>query len=193
MHPRLVAWLLERLYNECAAFYTTVAMWISHGHWFLWGETVIPLLTAPVLELGCGTGQLQRALATRGITAYGIDRSAAMLRRAPKGLALVRADATRLPCATSSLATVVAVFPTPYIADPQTIAEIDRVLTPDGQLVVLLSAGAHDVTAHPLWSAYTENGWTLARPQFSSAGRPLHIIVAARMPRGRGASDAAHH
>jgi hypothetical protein len=35
---------------------------------------------------------------------------------------------------------IVATFPTEYIIDPATLAEIDRVLQPGGRLVVLLSA-----------------------------------------------------
>lgn len=193
MHRPLVAWLLERLYNECAAFYTTVAMWVSHGHWFLWGEAIIPLVDAPVLELGCGHGRLQAALAARGIRAIGLDRSAAMLRRAAAGLPLIRGDARALPCSDATFATVVAVFPAPYIADPHTLAEAARTLRPNGRLVILLSAGAHDVTGHPLWASLHVAGWEVHRPPSPVSSRPLQILIATRPTPPIGAAHAADH
>jgi len=53
---------------------------------------------------------------------------------------LARADAEALPFASASFDSVVATFPTEYIAHPDTLQEIRRVLIPGGHLVVLLSA-----------------------------------------------------
>ncbi|MFM2308871.1 MAG: hypothetical protein RLY87_992 [Chloroflexota bacterium] len=174
-------WLLDRLYEECASIYDLVAMRISHGHWFLWGEAVIPFVQAPVLELGCGTGHLQMALAARGISAFGIDRSARMLRAARRRTTrIMRADTRWIPCADASQATVVAVFPAPYISEPQTLAEVARVLRPEGRLVILLSAGSHDVRAHPLWNDMHESGWHITTPDCVVGKTRLHVLIGTR-------------
>lgn len=174
-------WLLDRLYEECASIYDLVAMRLSHGHWFLWGETVIPFVQAPVLELGCGTGHLQMTLAERGIRAFGIDRSARMIHNALRRTTrIVRADTRWIPCADASHATVVAVFPSPYISEPQTLAEIARVLQPEGRLVILLSAGNHDVRTHPLWDALQLSGWHIETPDCMVAKTRLHVLIGTR-------------
>jgi ubiquinone/menaquinone biosynthesis C-methylase UbiE len=52
----------------------------------------------------------------------------------------VRAVAQAIPFSSTSLDTVVATFPTEYIIDQSTLAEVRRVLRPHGRLVVALSA-----------------------------------------------------
>jgi SAM-dependent methyltransferase len=61
----------------------------------------------PVLELGVGTGRLARALATRGLTVWGVDSSATMLERLarrPGGESVhtVVSDITKLDLPTSA-------------------------------------------------------------------------------------------
>ena len=176
-----MAWLFDRLYDECAFIYDTVAMRISRGHWFLWGEAVIPFAQAPILELGCGSGHLQAALAAQHISAIGIDRSARMLRNARfRTQRIIRADTRWIPCADASQTTVVAVFPAPYISDPLTLAEVARVLQPNGRLVILLSAGKHDVRSHPLWSALASAGWDIETPDCLVGATRLHLLIGRR-------------
>ena len=177
----IMAWLFDRLYDECAFIYDTVAMRISRGHWFLWGEAVIPFAQAPLLELGCGSGHLQATLAAKGISAIGIDRSARMLRNArSRTQRIIQADTRWIPCADASQATVVAVFPAPYISDPLTLAEVARVLQPNGRLVILLSAGKHDVRSHPLWSALASAGWDIETPDYLVGATRLHLLIGSR-------------
>ena len=174
----VMAWLLDRLYNECAPIYDTVATRISRGHWFLWGQAVLPYLQAPVLELGCGTGHLQAVLARDHIAAWGLDRSARMLRLARRRTtSLINGDSRAIPCPDATFARVVAVFPAPYISDPRTLAEVRRVLQADGRLVILLSAGRHNVRMHPLWDALTSSGWELETPDCTVAGTTIHLII----------------
>ncbi len=148
---RLLPWLFERLYHELAWSYDLVAAAVSRGYWFAWVRAVVPLLQGQeVLELGCGTGHLQAALARAGMRHAGLDLSPPMLRQARRrlrasGLApyLLRADAGRLPFASACFSDIVATFPAPYILQPTTLAEVRRVLRPTGQLVVVDGGHLH--------------------------------------------------
>jgi ubiquinone/menaquinone biosynthesis C-methylase UbiE len=176
---RLYAWALVRLYYEFAPIYDFVAMRISRGHWFLWGEAVIPFLTAPILELGCGTGHLQASLAHHGLSAIGLDRSPAMLRQARRRSAtLILADSQAIPLRPASMQTVVAIFPAPYIIAPDTRRQIAQVLQPGGRLVVLLAAGTYDITRHPLWQSYAADGWQVSAPALIINKTPLQLMIA---------------
>ena len=142
---RLLPWLFERLYHELAWSYDLVAAAVSRGYWFAWVRAVVPLLQQQVvLELGCGTGHLQAALARADVRHAGLDLSPPMLRQARRRLhasglvpRLVRADARRLPFESARFSDVVATFPAPYILEPATLAEVRRVLRPSSQLVIV--------------------------------------------------------
>ena len=154
-------------------------MRVSRGHWFLWGEAVIPLLTAPILELGCGTGHLQASLARHGLAAIGLDRSPAMLRQArQRSDTLILADSQAIPVRNGTIQTVVAIFPAPYIIAPATRTQIAEVLQPGGRLVVLLAAGKYDLTRHPLWQSYADAGWQVSKPDFMVNQTPLQLMIA---------------
>ena len=148
----LVRWAFARFYREFAWTYDSVAAAVSGGHWAEWATACLPYLRGQVLELGCGTGNLQLALARQQTTrAIGVDASPQMLAIAQHKLAraalpssLVRGAAQTLPFAAASFDTVVATFPSEYILDPATLAEIGRVLRADGQLVVVLAASFAD-------------------------------------------------
>lgn len=176
---RFYQWMLARLYVEFAPIYDTVATLVSRGHWFLWGEAVIPLLKAPILELGCGTGHLQAAFARHGLAAIGIDRSPRMLSQAAqRATTLICADSTALPWVAGRFARVVAVFPAPYIVAPATLHEIARVLQHDGQLVILLAAGQLDLAQHPLTTQLVALGWQVQLPDIVYQRTRLCVIVA---------------
>ncbi|MBA8795252.1 ubiquinone/menaquinone biosynthesis C-methylase UbiE [Friedmanniella endophytica] len=95
----------------------------------------------PVLDLGCGTGLVTRALArATGRTVLGLDASAGMLGLAAARLPgrVLRGDGARLPARDGSLAAVTAVWllhllPAPTVA--AVVAEAARVLAPGGLLV----------------------------------------------------------
>ncbi|NTW00225.1 MAG: class I SAM-dependent methyltransferase [Oscillochloris sp.] len=83
-------------------------------------------------------------MATDGRPATGVDASPQMvaiargrLRRAGYPAHLTRAIAQQLPFAESSFDTLLATFPAEYITDPQTHAEMRRVLVPSGRVVIL--------------------------------------------------------
>jgi ubiquinone/menaquinone biosynthesis C-methylase UbiE len=176
---RMFAWGLDRLYNECAFLYDPVATCISRGRWFVWGSSILPWMQAPVLELGCGTGHLQAQLHQHNIASIGIDASANMLKRARRRAPhLVQAQSQCLPFAPQHFATVVAVFPAPYIMDADTLGEVERVMMPGGQFIIVFAAGAKfQIDQHPLWHMLTARQWQLASPQLTVAKAAVHVIV----------------
>ena len=176
---RLFQWMLARLYAEFAPLYDLVATLVSRGHWFLWGERIIPLLTPPILELGCGTGHLQQTLSHHDLTAIGLDRSWRMLSHArQRATSLVCADSRNIPFGDATFASVVAVFPAPYIMEAATLDAVARILRPGGQLVILLAAGRLDITTHPLTQQLNARGWQVETPAIAHHTTRLCVIVA---------------
>lgn len=141
----LLQWSFERLYHEFAWAYDAVALIVSRGYWPAWTRTALPHLDgARVLELGCGTGHLQLALAQARIDHVGYDLSPTILRVARGRLQraellprLLRGRAQALPFRSGRFSDVVATFPAPYIVDPATLNEVARVLQPGGQLLII--------------------------------------------------------
>ncbi len=139
------------LYHPFACTYDLVAAAVSFGRWKDWTKTVLPHIEgARVLELGFGPGHLQRILLSRGLFAIGLDESRQMATLAKKRLLkfnsgcaqanLTRGLAQHLPFPNKSFNTIVATFPTEYIFDPRTLAEVRRCLLNGGRLVVLPAA-----------------------------------------------------
>ena len=99
-----------------------------------------------VLDVGCGTGALTRALAARvgtGGTVTGLDPSEPMLeyarRRAPGNCDHVMGEAQDLPFDDDSFDTIAssyAVHHIPAAARPAAFAEMRRVLRPGGRLLI---------------------------------------------------------
>ena len=176
---RVIRWGFERFYREFAWTYDPVAALVSGGNWRRWALSVLPELRGHILELGCGPGHLQRALAERGASAVGLDRSAQMIGHSAAQLltltarpALTRADIRALPLANAAFDTVVATFPTEQIAAPETLSEVRRVLRPGGRFVVLLAARMHGAGPYQrlVDLAYRV---TLQRPASPSPPNPL--------------------
>ncbi|MBX6772445.1 MAG: class I SAM-dependent methyltransferase [Chloroflexi bacterium] len=159
----LLAWLYERLYRELAALYGPVSWIISGGRWRRWQRGVLPFLRGTrILEIGCGPGHLLAILLGAGLTAYGLDRSPAMCRRARchcRHLAtpgrIVQADARAIPFGPASFDSLVLTFPASYLLDPAFWSEAHRVLRRDGRVIVLL--GARSETR--LWPRLLEEIW----------------------------------
>ncbi|SRR6266545_4487008 len=144
---RIIRWAFDRFYHEFAWTYDAVAVAVSGGRWGAWGRSALPYLHGRVLELGCGTGALQSALAGRVAASVGVDASRQMLDitmhkldRAGRPIRLARALAQALPFLPTTFDSIVATFPTDYIADRATLAEARRVLRPRGHLVIVLAA-----------------------------------------------------
>jgi ubiquinone/menaquinone biosynthesis C-methylase UbiE len=151
------------LYHQFAFTYDLVAAAVSFNRWNDWVMSVIPFIEGNrVLEIGHGPGHLQRILLSLGLMAVGIDESGQMARLAKRNLtrrsslrlsqqanfpSLSRLDYTQinltrgigqhLPFREESFDTVVATFPTEYITDPGTLAEVKRCLSNEGRFIVL--------------------------------------------------------
>jgi len=190
---RFLRLFFRLLYHELAWTYDFVSVFVSGGRWDAWRNSVIPFLQGPaVLELGFGPGHLLRELQRHGYNPIGLDSSRQMSRLANKNLRasglfprLVRANGEFLPFRYSSFNCVVATFPTNYIFLPSTIFEIERILRPNGRLVILISAwitGRSLVSRFLAW-LFRFTGQVLPdqiiRPEllapFSSAGLDPHL------------------
>lgn len=202
---RAYLWLAERLYHEFAWAYDPVSWLVSRGRWDAWRAEVLDYLAGPrVLEIGFGTGELLAALARRGYQVVGVELSPAMqrvtarkLRKQGLGaLPRLRGRSSALPFAAGAFDSVVSTFPSPYILEPDTFAEIGRLLrppdppkVPGGRLVVVgLASPARGVLQRlPLEalqpvgeSAWRAAGWliTIVQPCLGDrqAGLPLFIF-----------------
>jgi len=150
------------LYHQFAFTYDLVAATVSFNRWKSWVMSVIQFIEGKrILEIGHGPGHLQRLLLSRNLFAVGIDESAQMGRLAKRNLMhqasslsavsqnnslndsvytqfnLIRGLAQHLPFPNASFDSIVATFPTEYITDPHTLAEVKRCLSDNGRLIVL--------------------------------------------------------
>jgi|YNPBryBLVA2012_1023415.scaffolds.fasta_scaffold00175_3 SAM-dependent methyltransferase len=202
-------WLIRSffslLYGPFAWTYDGVAWLVSLGQWNAWARMALGFLHGPmVLELGHGPGHMQVALAGAGWRAVGVDLSPQMgrlarrrLRRSGAPLRLVRARAQALPFRDGSFPEALATFPTEYIVDPRTLAEVRRVLRPSGRLVVVASAvllggdplvrllewlyrvtGQREPLPRPDEARFAQSGWGL-RAEWLPARRSRVLVVVA--------------
>ena len=199
------------LYHQFAWSYDLVAAVVSLGRWKEWVNAALPYISGPaVLELGHGPGHLMVALNHKGFSVFGLDESRFMgrstrlrLKKAGLPLRLLRGYAQHLPLATASFQSVVSTFPSEYIFDPETLAEVGRVLSPGGRFILIpwawitgealpekLAAGLARVTgeapsavgilppgfAQHLHSNGFEVSWEIVHPRSSA----LLVIVATK-------------
>jgi SAM-dependent methyltransferase len=100
----------------------------------------------PVLDLGCGPGQVTRYLVARGLDMIGLDLAPGMLAVANRAhdAPLVAADMRSLPVRAGSCAGAVAFYSIQHVARaslPAVLVEIRRALAPAGTLVVATHLG----------------------------------------------------
>jgi len=147
MLPR---WFLQLafhlLYNQLAWTYDLVAWLVSFGQWADWRRTALTFLQpGSTLELAYGTGGLFVDMLKAGQAPVGIDLSPYMARIAKHRIEqagftapLCQAQAEKLPYPNHHFMNIVATFPTEYIFQPATLAEVYRVLKPSGRLIIVL-------------------------------------------------------
>lgn len=153
-------WLLKfgfhLLYYQFAWSYEPVAWLVSFGQWSAWRRLALPFMQpGPTLELAFGPGVFFIDLVEAGYKPVGIDLSPYMARQAGRRLrrkkmesTLSRARTQALPFPAEQFANVVATFPTDYMLEPQTLAEIQRVLrsstsaqSADGGWLIIVAEG----------------------------------------------------
>ena len=189
MLPR---WLIKLgfhlLYYQLAWTYELVAWLVSFGQWSTWRRLALLFMQpGPTLELAFGTGVFFIDMLEAGYQPLGIDLSPYMARQASRRLRqrnfelrLSRAKAQALPFPSNHFANVVATFPSDYLLEPQTLAEIQRVLrdpaaAPDAQAgrLVIVAEGQLRGLSEPSLTGSTElpiNGAS-RRPNRSTCSR----------------------
>ncbi len=145
-------------------------LWDEHAQWWIDGftngvdpeyeEQIIPLALEElvgrhiVLDVGCGDGQIARALAKQGSSVLGIDPTQLHIDIANEragGPTYMLGSATKLPVADASQDAVVACLVFEHIDEVDAaIAEVARVLKPGGQFSFFLN--------HPLLQT-PGSGW----------------------------------
>jgi ubiquinone/menaquinone biosynthesis C-methylase UbiE len=150
----LLRWGYNLLYHQFAWMFGFAAWLVSAGYWNDWirscGELII---SGPVLDIGCGQGILVKHIQQQNISIWGIDESPQMLQQCRKNLTpgkipIVRGLGQLLPFSSGVFHTVSATFPAPFLFTPLTLNEIKRVLSPEGSLIILLTAECTGNSVH---------------------------------------------
>jgi SAM-dependent methyltransferase len=149
MTPYLRTLLFETLYKNryLYRFASTVPF---AGQWRTWQRLVLPRLRGhDVLELGCGLGDLLVDMTEAGYACHAVEQSPEMVEAARDALkrhhlersaVVILGSAQHVPFSDEAFDTVVSTFPSEYIYDSDTIAEVTRVLRPGGRLIVVEGA-----------------------------------------------------
>jgi SAM-dependent methyltransferase len=152
--PKLRKCLFETLYKNryLYRFASTVPF---AGQWRVWQRLVLPRLHGhDVLELGCGLGDLLADMLAEGYDCRAIEHSPQMVAAARATLIkrkvgqptwVIQGSAQNLPFSDCTFDTVVSTFPSDYIYDPKTLAEVARVLRPGGRLIIIEGANLRAV------------------------------------------------
>lgn len=142
-------WLFETLYKNryLYRFASTIPF---AGQWRTWQRLVLSRLHGyKVLELGCGLGDLLADMVEAGYNCRAVEHSIEMVDAARSTLVercqgeptwVIQGQSQHLPFTDASFDSVVSTFPSEYICDPNTIAEVERILSPGGRLIVLVGA-----------------------------------------------------
>ncbi len=120
------------------------------GRWRVWQRLVLSRITGTdVLELGCGLGDLFVDMLKAGYNCRAVEHSPQMVAAARDTVRkreigqtawIMQGSAQHLPFSNGSFDTVVSTFPSEYIYDPDTIAEVERVLRPGGRIIIIEGA-----------------------------------------------------
>jgi demethylmenaquinone methyltransferase / 2-methoxy-6-polyprenyl-1,4-benzoquinol methylase len=138
------------MFDQVAVRYDLINRLLSFGldrRWRRAAARAVSPTSGPVLDLGCGTGDLGLLLAESG-TVIGVDLSHAMLlearRKSGDRIRLVEGSAFALPFADAGFDAAVSGFVLRNLEDlPAAFAELARVVAPGGQI------GLVDITEPP--------------------------------------------
>lgn len=136
------------LYQEFAWSYDAVSWLVSFGAWQEWQRAALPFVRGShVLEIGHGPGHMLLALHRAGYHVVGLDSSRQMAaisrrrqQRAGVRIPQLRALAQQLPFQDHAFDSVLATFPTEYVADEETLVAVSRVLTRNGRFIIVPQA-----------------------------------------------------
>ncbi len=149
MAPRLRKFLFETLYKN-EYLYRFASSVPFAGQWRVWQRLVMSRLHGyDVLELGSGLGDLLADMSEAGYHCLAVEHSPQMVKATRETLqryeldkkaTVIQGSAQHLPFSNESFDTVVSTFPSEYIYDPDTIAEVARVLRPGGRFIIVEGA-----------------------------------------------------
>jgi demethylmenaquinone methyltransferase/2-methoxy-6-polyprenyl-1,4-benzoquinol methylase len=148
------------MFDVIAPRYDLINRLLTFGLDARWRRRAIAMLdlspSSAVLDIGCGTGDLTRALASLGHSSVGLDLSLGMLRAAHPGKApLVQADAVALPIRTASAEAAISGFALRNFAELSSVLnELGRVLRPGARLSLLEVGQPHNPLlrlGHGIW------------------------------------------
>lgn len=139
--------LVRDLFSGIAGRYDLVNRVASAGVDVSWRRLAVDELGLSegdwVLDACCGTADLSAALSARGARVLGVDFCRPMLEQgvaksAPERVALVEADALRLPVRSGSMDAATVAFGIRNVVDPEAgVAEMRRCVRPGGRVAVL--------------------------------------------------------
>ena len=144
--------------------------WAAHAQWWNEGftdgadaeyaEQVIPMIvdrlptSGLAVDLGCGEGQVSRAISDCGLDVVGLDTASSLLALAhgkQPSAGLVEASVTAVPLRSGSARVAISCLVLEHVVELEdAVAEAARVLEPGGELLMFLN--------HPLL-ACPESGW----------------------------------
>jgi ubiquinone/menaquinone biosynthesis C-methylase UbiE len=159
-HPGATAAVMVSLTDELGRNSYELLAQVIHG-------TEEPIKVEPILDLACGDGCLLELLRPRH-ACLGVDWNTAELNsaivRLGKDAPVARADAARLPIATSGLGAVLCHYALMLLQPLEDVLEeLSRVLRPGGLLAVVLPAAPLDETPSPIsafraaWNEASDN------------------------------------
>jgi 2-polyprenyl-3-methyl-5-hydroxy-6-metoxy-1,4-benzoquinol methylase len=192
--------LRDRLYESYATQHSGVGSADATG--FIYRRDIGPLLPSPsagpVVDIGCGSGQLVRCLIADGYDAAGIDVSpeqVALARAA--GLGTVRQGDYRelLREHPAELAAVTATDLLEHLTKPEVLATFDAVaaaLRPGGRFVARVPNAVSPFGGHTRYGDFTHETWYTARSirQLAAAAGLGPVRVIGCPPPVHGAASA---
>ncbi|CAN5672275.1 hypothetical protein BH23CHL2_BH23CHL2_16900 [soil metagenome] len=97
-----------------------------------------------IVDVGAGDGRLIEAAGKRAIAIQAFDPSRSMRARAfRRGVAVVNGSSFDVPLPSGSVDIILATYPGPWVTEPATWTEFERVLTADG-IVYLCLGGSYE-------------------------------------------------
>jgi demethylmenaquinone methyltransferase / 2-methoxy-6-polyprenyl-1,4-benzoquinol methylase len=150
---------VEEMFDRIAPRYELVNRVMTLGLDAGWRRRAVrELRLAPgarVVDIGCGTGDLCRALERGLLDAVGIDMAAGMLAEAHTSAPLVRADALELPLRDGSVDGAISGFALRNVVDiAACFQEAARVIRPGGRAVFLEVSEPPNPVLHRLHALY---------------------------------------
>lgn len=126
---------IERMFSRMR-LYEARNVIFSFGQNLIWRRYLIREVEGRLLDVATGEGNVLKLY--RSGMGVGVDIAEGMLKRAPKGLLLVRGDAENLPIRSSSFDTVSIAFGLRNVPDKvAALREFNRVLRPGGKVLIL--------------------------------------------------------